>query len=51
MIDLAHVQKAAIAPHEDVVVAEHEDESADGCMTGDGGDGWDGEGEEGSDDD
>ena len=33
LIDLAHVQKAAVAPHEDVFVAEREDEPG-------GGDGW-----------
>ena len=49
-IDLAHVQKAMIAPHEDVVVAESEDESASSGVAGDSGNSWDGEGEEGDDD-
>ena len=50
MIDLAHVQKAAIAPHEDVVVADNEDETVGGGLAGDGSDGWDWEGEESGDD-
>ena len=50
MIDLAHVQKAAIAPHEDVVVADNEDETVGGGLAGDSSDGWDWEGEESGDD-
>ena len=46
MIIFAHVQKAAVAPHEDIVVAEREDQSAGGGVAGYGSDGWDGEGEE-----
>ena len=37
-------------PHEDVVMAESKDESPGGGVAGDGGNGWDGEGEEGGDD-
>ena len=46
MIIFAHVQKVAVAPHEDIVVAEREDQSAGGGVAGYGSDGWDGEGEE-----
>ena len=49
-IDLAHVQKATIAPHEDIVVAESEDESASSGVAEDSDNSWDGEGEEGDDD-
>ena len=49
-INLAHVQKATIAPHEDVVVAESEDKSASSGVVGDSSNSWDGEGEEGDDD-
>ena len=49
-IDLAYVQKAVIAPHEDVVVAQSEDEFASGGVARDNGNSWDGEGEEGDDD-
>ena len=49
-INLAHVQKATIAPHEDVVVAESEDESASSGVAGDSDNSWDEEGEEGNDD-
>ena len=46
MIIFAHVQKAAVAPHEDVVVVEREGHSTGDGVAGYGGDGWDGEGEE-----
>ena len=46
MIIFAHVQKAAVAPNEDVVVAEREDQFVDGGVAEYDSDGWDGEGEE-----
>ncbi|BAT96612.1 hypothetical protein VIGAN_08357900 [Vigna angularis var. angularis] len=45
-VHLRHVEDAAVAAHEDVVVRERENSSRRGSVTGDSGDGGDGKGEE-----